>query len=441
MKIQIEEQNTFEKALKKGISLFLGSGFSVLSKDEQGRNLPCGQGLLNEIKKEFPRISDFNDLSKVSTFLEKSIDKEKFNGYLTNRFKVKEYSKLYKNLININIKNIYSTNIDDLIFKVWENDNTSGSWINNTLGLGESNDDLAINYFPVHGCVLNPDKGYIFSNIKIASAYSSPNSSWESLRLTVSNSPILFWGWSFNDSDIVEAIYSSREKLVEDNTRKWIVLCNPEKYEIEFFKSLSFSIIIADTQELLEYLGAFHLEKERNVECKIKVPKKYQIPPEGKEASYPVSNFFEGDIPRWSYIYSGQIIRTHHYKKIADLIHSEKNVIVIGMPASGKTTLMMQLASSLETEKQKHILYTPTLAEAQSYKRLIGKERVIAFVDNCLNDYRILTELTSLSNIQVVGFERDNEYENIAYKLAKCGFSFELYDMSEIDEQDITNVY
>ena len=209
MNIQIEEKNTFDKVLRTGISVFLGSGFSVLSKDKQGNNLPCGNGLLENLKEKFPKIAAFNDLSKVSTVLEKSMERDEFKEYLTNRFTVDEYDKLYENMPRINVKNIFSTNIDDLIFKIWENDNKSQCYINNTLNLGESNDNLAINYFPVHGCVLNPDKEYIFSNIKIASAYSSQDGSWESLKLTVSNAPILFWGWSFNDSDIIEAIYSS----------------------------------------------------------------------------------------------------------------------------------------------------------------------------------------------------------------------------------------
>lgn len=42
------------------------------------------------------------------------------------------------------------------------NDSQSQRYINNTLNLGENNDSLAINYFPVHGCVLNPEKDYIF---------------------------------------------------------------------------------------------------------------------------------------------------------------------------------------------------------------------------------------------------------------------------------------
>lgn len=74
MSIQIEEINTFEKVLKTGVSLFLGSGFSVLAKDRRGNSLPCGKDLLEEIKKEFPKVGAFNDLSKVSTVLEKSMD-------------------------------------------------------------------------------------------------------------------------------------------------------------------------------------------------------------------------------------------------------------------------------------------------------------------------------------------------------------------------------
>lgn len=63
--VQIDEKNTFDKALKTGINLFLGSGFSVLAKDAQGKALPCGRELLYELIDEFPRASAFNDLGKA----------------------------------------------------------------------------------------------------------------------------------------------------------------------------------------------------------------------------------------------------------------------------------------------------------------------------------------------------------------------------------------
>ena len=440
MNIHIDEKNTFDNALKTGISLFLGSGFSVLSKDKQGKTLPCGYELLEELKEQFPKIKSFNDLSKASTMLERSIEKDKFKQYLTNRFAIDTYDNLYKNMFRINIKNIFSTNIDDLIFKIWTNNNQSQQHINNTLNRGESNDPLAINYFPVHGCVLNSDREYIFSNIKIASAYLSQNGSWESLKLTVSNEPILFWGWSFNDSDIIEAIYSNRGKMVDDNIKKWIVLCNPEEPEIEFYRSLNFSIIIADTKQMLEYLGEISLVNYEKAKNKNEIPLQYQVPLSANEPSYPVETFFTGDIPRWSYIYSDQIVKTHHYKKITDLIYSKKNIIVIGIPASGKTTLMRQLASNITSEKQKHILYAPTTEEIDKYCKLVENEKVMLFVDDCLSDYNALVQLTKKNNIQVIGFERDHRYESIAYQLIKNNLEFELYDVSEINEQDITKI-
>ena len=190
----------------------------------------------------------------------------------------------------------------------------------------------------------------------------------------------------------------------------------------------------------MKYFEQIELEKDEKIGSKIKIPVQYQVPSAIKEASYPVESFFMGDIPRWSYVYSGQIIKTHHYKKIVDLIHSGNDTIVIGIPASGKTTLLMQLASGMESEKPKHILYTPTIAEVERYCKMVGNEKVMVFVDNCLNDYRALTQLMKKTTIQVIGFERDNRYESIAYRLVESGLRFELYDVSELSEQDITRI-
>ena len=437
----IEEQNTFEQALKNGINLFLGSGFSILAKDRNGNTLPCGDALLDELKMRFPSIATSNNLSKACTVLEKSLDKDKFKNFLTERFTVEAFDSAYGNIVDVNIKNIFTTNIDDLIFKIWESNNSTQQHINDTSKLGESSSKLAINYFPLHGCVLNNTEEYIFSNINIASAYSSQNGSWESLKLTVSSCPILFWGWSFNDSDIIEAIYSNRSRMVDDNTRKWIVLHKPQEFELDFYKSLNFSVIIADTKEVLDYIGKLSLKHiNKTVGQRFLAPKEYQVPSVNTEASYPLSAFFGGDVPRWSYIYSGQIVKTHHYKKVADIIHSGKNAIIIGVPASGKTTLLMQLASGIDSDKEKNILYAPTEAEAIRYSQIVGKNKVLVFVDNCLSDYCAFLTLVASPNIQVIGFERDNKYESISFKLENSNVGFDLYDISEIDDQDIIRI-
>ena len=439
MAINIKRENTFKIHLKTGIDLFLGAGFSVLSKNSDDDFLPCGMELLDEIKSEFPKIKNFSDLSKASTVLEKSMEKDKYKKFLTHRFTVASYDALYEKIMRINISNIFTTNIDDLIFKIWE-EGEDERFINNTLQRGESSDELAINYYPLHGCVRNREKEYIFSNVKIASAYSDQMGSWESLRTTVSNRPVLFWGWKFSDSDIIEAIYSNREKSVDENTNKWIVLYEPEEYEIEFYESLNFNIITASTQEMLGYFENLKLVQE-NKRNRIKdVPEKYKVPSTAKDASYPSKNFFEGDIPRWSYIYSGQIIKTHHFKEIEDLIYGNKTIVIIGVPASGKTTLMMQLASSIKMNIEKNLMYMPTLDEVKTYIKLVKNQEVLLFVDNCLNDYNAFLELQRHSNIQVVGFERDSLYEGIGYRLSQDKIEFELYDVSEIDDYDMQKI-
>lgn len=101
---------------------------------------------------------------------------------------------------------------------------------------------------------------------------------------------------------------------------------------------------------------------------------------------------------------------------------------------------MMQLASGIESEKPKHLLYTPTISEVNNYCKMIGKEKVMVFVDNCLNDYKALLQLMAKPNIQIIGFERDNRYESIAYRLFENNLKFELYDVSEIYEQDIIRI-
>jgi len=45
--MKIEHENTFKQALKSGINLFVGSGFSILANDPQGNAVPTGPELAN----------------------------------------------------------------------------------------------------------------------------------------------------------------------------------------------------------------------------------------------------------------------------------------------------------------------------------------------------------------------------------------------------------
>lgn len=435
----IESEHILRDSLQNGINLFLGSGFSVLAKNKDGFALPTGKGLLNEIQDNFEKVASFPDLSKACSVLESTIDRNNFHTFLINRFSVTQYHDLYNSLLKFKINNIYTTNIDNLIFSIYEN--SQKYYINDTSVRGDDNNTYSINYHPLHGSVCNPEKGFIFSNIKIATAYADQLDSWQGLRRTVSRQPIVFWGWSFNDSDIIEAIYKSKEKDVHDNIQKWIVLHNPQDYEIYFYKSLNFNIIYNDTKSFLEYLDNIQIDNlsVTSLDKEDGIPKEWLIPKIGSQPSFPIKNFFEGDAPRWSYIFSPDLAKLHYFKEIYDAIIGGQNIIIKGIPASGKTTILMQLAYELNTLKLKTFLPSATYESAKKYLNTIKNKHVILFLDNCLDDYTATSLLLS-SHVQIVGCDRDNKYENLAFRLRDSNVSFRIFDISEINDFDMRGI-
>ena len=323
---RFDSKEKFINQLNDKLTLFTGAGFSVMAKDEDDEDLPIGSKLLEELKERFTQISKFPDLSKASTILE-STCREEFYEFLIKRFSVANYSNLYNILPLLNIKEIFTTNIDNLIYEIYKN--TNDKYINTSTVEGNPyNNKLAVNYSPLHGNIQYPQNGFIFSKTQIASAYTNQHDDWTSLKNIIKNQPILFWGWSFEDSDVIEALYSGKNGI-NNNENKWILLRNPEDYEIDFYTTLGFKIIEGDTESLL--LELIEIQKNsnstQNEPSGIILPE-YSVPPETSSALHPLLSFFEGDSPRWSHIRSGHVPKTHYYTYVSDLLDKNKNIFV-----------------------------------------------------------------------------------------------------------------
>lgn len=217
-------ENLFRQALTNGINLFCGAGFSVEAMDGKGQALPVGAVLLKELQEEFPAIKPYKKLPRACTKLLQT-DKGSFYTFLETRFAVDTFSDLYKALLDINIKNIYTSNIDDLFFKLYETSDRISYLINKSLRgseyipVAESAHRNQINYFPLHGSIRAP-KEYVFGATEIASAFSQKSSqnSWASLASDAEKNAILFWGWNFEDSGPIEAMYGG-QRHVDDNIK------------------------------------------------------------------------------------------------------------------------------------------------------------------------------------------------------------------------------
>lgn len=442
----LECENMFREALKQGIALFCGAGFSVEARDWNSNNLPIGRVLLDELKREFSSITAYKNLPRACTKLENT-DKKSFYNFLKRRFCVKDFNPLYNELIEIRINGIYTTNIDDLFFKIYEN-NESQYFLHDCSEMGkELYDNHAIPYFPLHGCVRCEDKGYVFGLTEIASAFSerSKEDAWKHLTQEVSNKPVLFWGWNFEDSGPIEAMYGE-DSNIDNNIYRWVLLYEKDEEMIDFLHSLKFNVIVGDTLQLLEYIKEFNLECSQHEmdegdsgEGNLDDLKDYIIPPNDKRLiSYPFEDYFSEYSPRWSYVYSHQIYRTTHYKRIVDSIAKRQDVIVIGMRSSGKTTLMMQLLVDYQTEKIKNYMINPSLAQVKRYLKLLNGRKSLLFVDDCLRDTDGMMELLNSRNVQVIGFERDFSYEGQYHRLKNQ--NFELIDITEIGQEDAQGI-
>ena len=438
-----ECENMFKKSLQEGISLFCGAGFSVEAINEKGKKLPVGEQLLQDLKQEFPSISAYTKLPRACTKLEKS-EKALFYTYLENCFRVVNYNPLYEELIKIKINSIYTTNIDDLFFQIYDN-KTTLFYLNNCAVKGKEFDDkYAIPYFPLHGCVQD-NQDYVFGVTEIASAFSekSKEMAWKHLTREVSNMPVLFWGWNFEDSGPIEAMYGENSNI-DDNIYRWVLLYKYDEEMIDFLHTLKFNVIVGDTVELLEYIRNFNLSQKKEQineysSSDISTFKQYMIPENDNNlVSYRFEEYYIKYSPRWSYMYSHQIYKTIHYRRIIDLLVTEKDIIVIGIRSSGKTTLMMQLLVDYETNKMKHYMISPSMEQAKKYLKQLGNIKSILFVDDCMRDTEAFTLFLENKNIQVIGFERDFNYEGQFHRLKK--YPFELVEVTEINKEDAQGI-
>ena len=436
--MEIELQSTLEEALSSGINLILGSGFSILASNTEGSALPTGRKLAEELCSEF-QLADLKDLSldKLSTILESS-QRERFHQYLKKRFRVLSFSPKYSILDTLNIKSILSTNIDDLVQNIFAN--SVQHYVNDITKRGVAyKDRFAINFAPLHGSISDDPAKFAFSTLDIASAFSADRDKWHFLTGAIQQFPSLFWGYAMNDSGILEAL-SPRTIADRDHQTKWIILTEPTTAEVQYFKALNFNIIKSDTEEFLNYLDSLDIvlrERRKIYNTKERFPE-YIIPPPGKVPVRPLIDFYLGDAPIWSDIYTDRIYRTEYFNHIKDSIHAKQNVVVLGIPACGKTTLLMQVAADIKYDGHKLVCNSLTLEKAKFIIRELGSERAIVFVDNFADDVDAFQCLLNSNNILCLGFDRDYNFEIASHRFTSD--NFKILEVTSINDKDMQGI-
>lgn len=436
MRIELEE--LFKQSLLTGINLFIGAGFSTNAKNISGENIPLGAELALELSNKFhaPRL----ELSKVASIIE-SKNREEFYEYLREKFSIGQFDNLYKNLELLKITNIYTTNIDNLIFKIFED--STRNYINDTTLQGPSfKDRNAINYYPLHGCVLNKEKPMVFTSLAIASSFSGNPRLWSDLIKSIESVPTLFWGYSLADPGILETLNTLSQSGIERNQR-WIVLHREKPEEEEYFKALGFNIIIASNSDLLSFfddsiIKVAQPKTERN-STRYVFGEEF-IPSNPKDVPVrEINEFYLGAAPSWSDIFRADLYKTSHFRIIQNSILSNKNTIVIGIPGSGKTTLLMQLAAFTNFDGHKIILEYPSIERMSNILNKITDEKVMIFIDNFTEEVQSFLLCHDRPNIKLIGFDREHNFEIVSHLIKKNEFN--ILSVTTLAGSDIQEIY
>jgi hypothetical protein len=441
MSIAVPNENTFLASLRTGVNLFAGAGFSVLASDKNGRSLPIGPSL----KEELTDFFDQTQLNAIELPQAYAVLNSKFSNqlrkFLNERFTVDEFDARYASILKIEWKNIFTTNIDDLLPKIFVDHPLH--YLNDEHLYGPTFlDKKAISFIALHGNVLHDNRPFIFSPTELASAFASDPNRWHSLVTAISRFPTLFWGYGLNDAGTLQAISVDVTKRGNESP-KWIVV-HPKSSAgtQEYFEALGFNVIVATTEGFLDYLTE-SLETPDGLRLNTcldihKAFMEYAVPrPADRYPMQPLLDFFQGAPPSWSHIFSGKISRTSRFDRVQNEILGKKNVMMVGMPASGKSTLLMQLASYCAFEGHKLIMSQVTPEKARYVLQLLGGQKALVFIDNVGDSIQAFNIFLKSSNVQIVGADRDYNLQIVAHLIPTD--SVKIVDVTDLSDQDIGN--
>lgn len=441
---RFDKQKLFENYINEyGLNLFLGAGFSVMATNKYGETLPLGKEI-NE------RLIDYFELDKNRGFsLSQTCQKirnsksDALDMFLKDVYNVEKYNPLYGALTRVPVKNIITTNIDNLIEKIY--DNSKLFKLSDTSINGELLKKNFVSLYKIHGSVTYPtNKELLFSVEELNSLFLNNKPIFDTVSYKLASMPTLFWGTGVLEGNILQLIIKSKY-FNNYNLEKWVVIYSDKTNDsvIGDYEDMGFNIILSDTKEMLEYLDGLKLVdvgKIKDNDYEIYFPNNFVSDNLiNKSFKRPVVEFFSGAEPIISDIVSANVVKTKYYGELLNKIIGGDKTMITGTPGSGKSTLLMQLAFSNDITGIKFWFDSIIKEEAEKLVKIVNNDgQVYVFVDNLYNNAEAVDVLSKSKNINLIVAERQLNYEYVKRIL---NFSNDrVVDISDLNDNDIQRI-
>lgn len=441
--MQIQNEALFKHHLLSGINLFTGSGFSLLASGvfkEHPKFMPVGDGLRKELLEFFERDpKSALSLSQLCQILS-ATKKDDLVKFLRTRFSTVNYNNEYEALERVNLKSIFTTNIDDLTYRIYENSNKF--YLNDIAVRGPSiNDRNSIDYIALHGCVRYDGEGFDFSPVELASSFERDKDKWFGYIDRIKSTPTLYWGYSVSDAGVLQSL-SKDTTGGKEKAPSWILLREDDDEAREYYSSLGFQIIIGETQQLLNYFKQLKVvnKPDKKLIRAASSFKEYRVPEKAQMPVRTLGEFYLGAEPIWYDVFYGNLHRNEHFHQVSNSIAAGKNVVLTGGALTGKTTLLKLLTITSSDFGWPFYIEEITPEKASLLRREIDAEgrKVLLFVDNAADAWEAINLLADSANIQVLAAERDYIFDSVAHRFPRR--KFDVLDVTGLSLLDVQAV-
>lgn len=430
--IRIDKPNMFKEALRTGINIFAGAGFSKLPAPDGGY-LPDANELSGEICKKFSipeALSD--DLEKVSNLANIRV-KDQFQKYLREKYTVSTYNPLYDLLNRIAINAFITTNIDNIVQCVM--DRSTRYSLHDIAVYGASKKGTSmVPFIPLHGNVKDITSHLYFGKSELANVDNDNRELFSIMHSKLLEVPTLFWGYGFHDNAIERTV----AKVLDNKTQNIWIQCMPGNKNIDYFRALGCFVIEGTTEELFHWIESDFPEEEECVANNISELKQYAIPSRNQLEVVPMQDYYVNGVTHWYCILSNYAYETQVVDLLYEAALENKNVIAVGIPFSGKTTIMMQLAAKMRAETVLAIDEI-TVEEGHRIINALTGRKALVLIDNCCDDAYVTKLFMEQRSINVVGFANDFVFESAKHLLD--GVDYRRTNIDELRIEDAQGIF
>lgn len=437
--LKVSESGLLQADLAVPLNLFTGAGFSTLARNSTRAQLPVGDGLKQLLVKEFS-LDAYSSLDLASLYAVLLADRRNaLREYLESVFTVDKYDDSYDALRKLNVSYLYTTNIDDLPFHIFNARFGQNTRVLHDFGLygAPRQPQEVVQFVPLHGNVRHEDADFLFTPGQISSAFASDRQTWYVFQRELQARPTFFLGYGMRDAGVLQALHDGS---AQSSFNRWILLRRDDEAAAALYTSLGFHILIGETEDFLSYVEGLNTNQTLFSSTSSHKAFTGQVPGIAEVAQRPIRNFFLGSEPEWSDAYSPQVVRRRVNSAVKNSIFNGRHVAIVGLPLSGKTTILKQVAAELVINRP--VLYFDRISEPQAEKIIAEHHgtptKALVFVDNMIDSRDTIDKIVSTVGAQVVCAEQSIYFDSVT--LRSMQGKIDVHSSSDITNQDLQSI-